>query len=241
MADNFDLRKFLAENKVGPYMKSDSKPNTGTKQVVTGKKGGKKSLKENDQDFLQQVRDTLKEIYGEEWISTLNIEQIAPDKVEISTGDNFGEITNLHKLLGLDFNVEVEDENGHSVDPENLEREPDPLEYPAAWKKWNRAKGERDYERPHVTYIVTPKEAMNEVDSDPREVSDDSSMMQEGLSYKAMERMSSLVNQNQILRAVEQLDLIVDDLEQEGFDIEDILKFLFIELRDYYGKAFGKI
>lgn len=256
MSDNFDLRQFMADNKVGPYIKSEAKITQNTQE---GKGHGGETF-DNKREWIQAlfrehpyIKENPKAYMHEDENGNISVSKGLESFGRWYEGRQFSKVkygvvypardsSNLVYPPGSRMD---EIKLGEVIDIRKVQSADDRVRNLMSNISTNsnipteEKMGLLDALQELMDFIEdVGYEAEREEEDGP--VSDYSrrraSELNENLSAEAIDRMDSLVNQRDMTMVLEKLNDIKDELSGEGFEEGEVLQYMYMAIGDYLGR-----
>lgn len=237
MADNFDFKKFLVENKLGPFSKVKRLNESAIKTALLNQINDEGI---SDADFIDMLDQAgyeenwvgdiaatidglsdnqakeLYTIYSEEDDETAGFGApsgpIDENTIVVDSSDKF--VTTIN---GKDYKVLYD--NHEEGDHIELQRIGNPKDIKSGTVKKVSEDGD-------LTIVLDAK----------NDYTEKRKSLNEGLSAEAIDRMESLTPQRDLALAFEYLDAVAQELDDEGFSQADIANYIHMKVAEYYGK-----
>lgn len=228
MADNFNVKKFLAENKLGPY--SRIKEGEAAYEYEKGKAAGEKEEKEKlaKEDYAGAEEEKMMDFLAED---------VDPNLLAGIFGILLGGGPIIAALISDYKNAKTPEEKqqvlqrASSVISSKMgtnESKDDLKEYEVIYVERDgrcyRKDDEGNMDEVNMSYCRRFAEGKEEVDETKKPV-------EEALSSDAMERMDGLVPQTALKAVMSGTQAIVRDLKQEGFEDDEIFDFIMSKIK----------
>jgi len=209
MADNFDMKKFLAENKLGAYSRLKTEGEAAY-EYEKGKEAGEKLAKE---DMGKDIEDTKADFLAEE--EPLNEDASA-----------FAELLGtLAGVAGIALTSYQIMRAQNALEKENPELHKQLQNISGTISAADPSKNLEEKEEKEEGYMGTQYDSSEDMAVD---------MLKKGIteaSPEAMDRMDGLVPQTALKALIGGSQAIIRDLKDDGFDDEDIFDFIMSKIK----------